>query len=251
MTQHCVTARRLRHPQTTVVGLVCLIISACAPVTQSTAPSAQDGTQIPVDNPIRDRQPPANAVRFSIVSANSEMRILTFRDGPMARFGHNHVILSRSLSGSIWQTESLDDSLVRIVLPVNTLSVDEPAERAAEGDAFSSVVDEEARDATRANMLGESLLNAQSHAFVRATCSNLTGFNNATIDCAIDIAGSVVTLTLPIDVTIEGNQLVATGEATVTHEQLGLTPYSAAGGAIRVADGMTLRYSIKAQRLSQ
>ena len=228
-----------------------LAMSACTPVTQSTAPSAEDRRDSVEETSVRDRQPPADAVRYTIVSANSEIRVLTFRAGTMARLGHNHVILSRALSGSVWRGDSLTASVARVVMKVDSLEVDEPAARAQEGDEFARPIDDDARAATRANMLGPDLLNVEQHAFVRATCSNLTGTEDATIDCAIEVAGGVANLVLPVSVSFADNQLTASGEVTIAHDQLGLTPFSAAAGAVRVADGMTLRYRIVAQRLSQ
>lgn len=231
----------------------CLILSACAPVTQSTAPAAQTQETVDAEQSIRDRQPPDDAQRYSIVAANSELRVLAFRDGPMARFGHNHVIRSGALSGSVWIAPDITDSLVRMVLPVDSLLVDEDIYRAEEGEEFAAPVDDKARAGTRKNMLSESLLNATEHAFVRATCATADArilSQAGTITCEVTIAGSTVSLIMPLRLNVNGTQLVAEGEATVGHEQLGLTPFSAAGGAISVADGLTLRYRIVAQRLS-
>lgn len=244
----------MQHATTRFVILTLMALAGgCAPVTQSTAPDARPGEPVAATGGLRDRQPPAAAERFSVVSAASELRVLTFRDGPMARFGHNHVIRSTAISGSIWLADPISDSIVRIVLPVDSLSVDEQALRDEEGEGFESTPDEKARSGTRANMLGAALLNQAEHAFVRATCATdalADGQWPQQITCEVGIAGSDVSLTLPMALQIDDNQLIAEGEATVTHEQLGLTPFSAAGGAISVAEGMTLRYRIVGQKLS-
>ncbi|MEO0576002.1 MAG: hypothetical protein AAF004_11100 [Pseudomonadota bacterium] len=241
---------RLWQPLT----LICFaLLGACTPVTQSTAPAAQTQDMVTPAENLRDRQPPTDAQRFSIVAANSELRVLAFRDGPMARFGHNHVIRSGALSGSVWVAPNVTDSLVRMVLPVDSLMVDEEAFRAEEGEEFSAPVDDKARAGTRKNMLSDKLLNAAEHAFVRATCATSDALiltRPGTIACDIMIAGNTITVIMPLTLSIDGTQLEAIGEATVRHEQLGLTPFSAAGGAISVADGLTLRYKILAQRLS-
>ena len=45
-------------------------------------------------------------------------------------------------------------------------------------------------------------------------------------------------------------ELIASGEFDLTHAQLGLTPYSVALGALRVAERMHVRYRLVAQRES-
>ena len=98
-------------------------------------------------------------------------------------------------------------------------------------------------------MLGDELLRADDYPFIRATCGDYRD-DTGTIDCEIEVAGNTTTLTLPVDIDIGDRRVRARGEATVTHDQLGLTPYAAAGGAIRVADGITVQIDVVAQRLS-
>lgn len=237
------SARRCAH---LAVALTVLLVSACAGVERSAAPQAEAGAS----TALRERQPDADAARYAIIPAQSEIRVLTFRDGALAHLGHNHVIVSDGVTGSVWLGDSIAAGLVRIVVPASSLDVDDDARRAAAGEAFADPVPDDAKTATRGNMLGERLLNADNFAFIRATCGDIREGPDTTIDCVVELAGKTVTLTMPLALDIEDTRISARGEVTVTHEQLGLTPFSAAGGAIRVADGMTLAYSIVAQRLS-
>ena len=238
--------RRLTAELAATSALV--LLAGCAAVGESTAPPATTTTSTPVET-LRSREPAPDAIRFTIVSAQSQIRLLTFREGAMARLGHNHVITTAALTGTAWLTDDLGDALVRIVVPASGLVVDDPAARALEGEGFAEPVPEDDVAATRENMLGERLLNAEVYPFVRATCGDFAA-SSETIDCEIEIAGSPAMLTLPVEIELEDRVVTARGEVTITHEQLGLTPYSAAGGAIRVADGITLRFEVVAQRLS-
>ena len=224
------------------------LVAGCASVGESTAPPATT-VESTADDSLRSRDPAPDAVRFTVVSAQSEIRLLTFREGPMARLGHNHVITTTALTGTAWLTDDLGDALVRIVIPASGLVVDAPEARAQEGEAFSDPIPEADVAATRENMLGAQLLRADDYPFVRATCGDFAAAAG-TIDCEIEIAGNPALLTLPVDIEVEDRVVSARGEVTVTHAQLGLEPFSAAGGAIRVADGITLRFDIVAQRLS-
>lgn len=229
---------------------ILLTIVGCAPVSQSTAPEAESsGTEIPA---AEAQAPVEGSERFAVVTANSAITILTFRAGTMARLGHNHAITSAGLTGSIWVAPDDADTTARIVLPVDSLVVDDPTARESLGPDFEAPVPDKDRDATRNNMLGEKLLNANEHSFVRANCSDVqTIDNNTTATCQFTVAETTVSLRIPIQIERTENLIQISGEVTLTHEQLGLTPFSAAGGAVRVADGMTVRYRIEAQRLSR
>ncbi len=230
--------------------MIALLAAGCTGLEQSRAPAATEAAEPASAKPLRERPPAQDAARYSIITSQSKVSILTFREGTLARLGHNHVISSAGVTGTVWFGESLAEGLVRIVIPTSSLSVDEPDERAVAGDAFVDPVPEDARTATRDNMLSEALLDADNFAFIRVSCGDLVEATESTIDCDVELAGTRVRLALPISVEVEPTRISARGSVTVTHEQLGLTPFSAAGGAIRVADAMTLSYDIVAQRLS-
>ncbi|MEO0346287.1 MAG: YceI family protein [Pseudomonadota bacterium] len=233
-------------------GLAALVtlafLAGCAAVGESTAPPAT-ATEVAPDVTLRTREPAADAVRFTVVSASSQIRLLTFREGPMARLGHNHVITTTALTGTAWLTDDVGEALVRIVVPANGLAVDDADARAEEGEGFAESVPEDDITATRDNMLGDALLRATDYPFIRATCGDYTAVAQ-TIDCELEVAGNTAMVTMPVEIVREERVVTARGEVTLTHTQLGLEPYSAAGGAIRVADGITLRFTIVAQRLS-
>lgn len=236
----------LSHP---AYILACIfVLAGCAGTEKTTAPPAKEVVQAVA---LENQQPTDDAVRFSIIPDESEVRILTFRDGPMARLGHNHVIVSKTLSGTVWIEPELNQSLAEINLPVASFEVDDPAERANEGDGFSTPIPENARSGTRENMMGESVLNASRYAFIRARCGDLQTGDAGSLRCIFSIAGKNVTLNLPITYTIDGTRLTASGEAAISHQQLGLQAFSAGGGAIRVAEEITVRYRLTAQQLSR
>ncbi len=226
------------------------LLSGCAPVTQSTAPGVESADGVTRVEPAQEPAP--DAERFAVVPANSRVTVLTFRAGTMARLGHNHAISSSGLTGTVWVAPNLEETIARIVLPVTTLVVDDPAVRAGEGAEFEAPVPEKDRIGTRNNMLGADFLDADNHAFIRVACRDIQmDTEPATAACDITVIGRTVALRMPLSIEQSENQLQVTGEVTLTHEQLGLTPFSAAGGAVRVAEGMTVRYEINAQRLSR
>lgn len=237
-----------RHYCGLAAVMALVVMAGCAAVGESTAPPVT-ATEVAPEVTLRTREPAPDAVRFTVVSASSQIRLLTFREGPMARLGHNHVITTTALTGTAWLTDDVGEALVRIVVPANGLAVDDPEARTEEGEGFEDLVPEDDIAATRDNMLGDTLLRATDYPFIRATCGDYAAAAR-TIDCELEVAGNTALVTMPVEIEREARVVTARGEVTLTHTQLGLEPYSAAGGAIRVADGITLRFTIVAQRLS-
>ena len=141
-------ARLPRFPVLILGGL--LLQTGCRPV-RETAPG-------PTATPPVTAEIPTGYTRFRVVPAESEVRVLVYRDGPMARLGHNHVVSSRSLQGDVLVGDKGQDPRISLVLPVASFSVDQKEQRAEEGEDFPGVVDEDAISGTKKNMLSESLL---------------------------------------------------------------------------------------------
>ncbi|MFK8053129.1 MAG: hypothetical protein AB8F65_09170 [Woeseiaceae bacterium] len=246
--KHAVTSVASKQLKLPSLWFAMVLIAGCASVEKTEAPPA---AELELPTALADRQPSSLARKFTIIPDESEVRILTFRDGPMARLGHNHVISSRTLSGNVWLEPTLGNSLTDISLPVASFSVDDPALRSEEGEGFETPLPESARSGTRENMLSDAVLNAASFAFIRARCGDIRTEAPASIRCIFSVAGNTSTLDLPIELELDETRLTASGEVAIGHEQLGLSAFSAGGGAIRVAEQITVRFKISAQQLSR
>ena len=209
----------------------------------------------PGPQPARPAQPgavspaPAAARRYVIDSQRSQVLVLAYRDGPMAHLGHNHVIAVRELSGSVVLTDEPTQTSFTMDFPVESLSVDDPALRASLGADFQSTVDEAAVAGTRDHMLGASLLNSKQYPTIHLQSRQI---HNAA-DGLHAVTGIVVRDTssqadIPVSLQSSDDDLTASGEFDLTHSQLGLTPYSVALGALRVAERMHVRYRLVGHR---
>ena len=99
---------------------------------------------------------------YEILPQSSLLTLLVYRGGALASAGHNHVIASHDLSGSIFIPPEILQSSFEIHIPVATLTVDEEALRAQEPAAdFPADVSASAKEGTRRNMLSEALLDAE------------------------------------------------------------------------------------------
>jgi hypothetical protein len=193
---------------------------------------------------------------FEILPRSSLLTILVYRGGALASAGHNHVIASHDLSGTIFIPSEILQSSFEVHIPVATLTVDEPALRAQQSAAdFPPDVSDGAKEGTRRNMLGEALLDAERNPEIVLRSVQLEGSRGAAAD--------PVTVTAQVQSTVRGQQrtfrapvryrlsgagtLEASGEFPLRQSELGLTPFSAMLGALQVQDEMRVSFHIVAQ----
>ena len=204
-----------------------------------------------VAEPDPDRPPdlPADARIYRVSAVDSELRVLVYRAGTLAKLGHNHVISSQSLSGKVWLGQDPQQAALQLRFPVAEMQIDLPALRAEEGEDFPGELDQEAIDGTRANMLGERVLQADLYPEITLTSRGVSG-ELPDLRVATDIAlrDQVNSVAIPARVTIDGDLLQASGEFRVTHSALGMEPFSVLLGALAVADELTIKYRIVAIR---
>jgi len=132
--------------------------------------------------------------------------------------------------------------------PVASLVVDDAELRSDLGADFSGDVSEKDKAGTRDNMLGRKLLDAVNFAEISIVSSAVSGeFPTLRIDAEVQVRNQTFAVSFPVEVEMNGDQLIATGEVSVTHADLGLRGFRAAFGAIRVRDGLLLRYRVVAE----
>jgi CO/xanthine dehydrogenase Mo-binding subunit len=189
------------------------------------------------------------AEQYRVLSGDSELRVLVFRAGALATLGHNHVISSNALAGTVLLADTPADGAFDLHLPVDSLVVDDPDVRAEEGSAFSVAVSEKDRAGTRRNMMGAKLLQGDRFADIRVTSQRISGsYPDVLIEAEVTIRGKKYIVELPVIVERYDDRVVVTGSKDISHSDLGLTPFTAAFGTMRVGDPMTFKYRIAAVR---
>ncbi|MDP2325415.1 MAG: YceI family protein [Gammaproteobacteria bacterium] len=184
---------------------------------------------------------------YVIVSSRVEIRV--YRDGPMAQLGHNHVIISDSLTGTIRLHDPIHDSGFNLELPLASLVVDDPAARTTAGPGFVKEVPQADRDATRHNMLGTALLDAERQPVLRLAAQGLKGGPVDYIaQVRVGLRGEERIISVPLSIQVEGERLSAQASFRLRHADLGLTPFSVALGALRVRDDFDVNCSLEAKR---
>ncbi len=191
---------------------------------------------------------PAGAREYRVVAEESLLQILVYRGGPMARLGHNHVIASRHLQGSVFVTQDLLGSRFDIRIPVSELTIDEPAMREAAGADFPAAVPQSAREGTRRNMLSESLLDGTNYPEIRLRATDVNvGADPMDVGVEVFLKGVAHQLRGPVQLVRHDDQLIAKGEFALRQSELGLKPFSVAMGTLVVLDEMRIRFEIVAR----
>jgi YceI-like domain len=197
---------------------------------------------------------------YDVVADASLLTILVYRGGALASAGHNHVIASHTLTGTLYVPADVMRSSFELHIPVAALTVDEAALRAQQNAAeFPPDVSESAKEGTRHNMLGPALLDAEHYPEIVLRAIRLEKPAAAAGGGAADartvlarmqcsVRGQPHTLAVPVRYERrDGGGVVATGELSLRQSDLGLTPFSAMLGALQVQDEMHVSFRIVAQ----
>jgi polyisoprenoid-binding protein YceI len=195
---------------------------------------------------------------YDIVPQESLLTILVFRGGTLASAGHNHVIASHSLSGTIYVPPELTGVSFEVHVPLAALTVDEAGLRAAQvsGD-FPTDVSDTAKEGTRRNMLSGALLNAadypeivlRSLTVARAADSGerQASVGSMQVRMQAEVRAEPRILAMPVRYERNDSTVIASGELPLKQSSLGLTPFSAMLGALQVQDEMRVRFRIVAR----
>ena len=222
-----------------------LALAAC-----QLAPPAEH-TAVPAPGARAEAHLPVGAQRYAVESAESEIRLLVYRAGPLARFGHNHVIVG-PVQGEIWAGRTAEESGFLLEIPVESLSVDPVAARAEEGKEFTAEVSDEARQGTREHMLGGEVLDAQRYPVIRVESVALSGPRwNPSIVARVTLRGATRELHFPAAVVEHGDRLAVIASFTFRQSDFGIEPYAALGGGLRVADEVRVRIRLEARRVNR
>lgn len=194
----------------------------------------------------------AGAQTFAVDPGETDIRILIYRGGLLGGLGHNHVISVDKISGTLVLADNPAESSVELRFAVANLVVDDPALRAAEGADFPPGITEKDILGTRENMLSPKLLDAENYAEVRIVSSEISGdMPDLRVAARVAVKKTANLLTFPVTLERDHETLTATGELVMSHVELGLRPFRAGLGTLRVRDEIRLKYRIVANEAGQ
>jgi YceI-like domain len=228
------------------IGILALLLAACGvPKARHAAPPPK-----PEESISRPGLPPGSVYRID--ENQSELRILVYRAGPLAHFGHNHVMVNHAIRGAVNLADVPGDSVFWLTVPVAGFVVDDVQARREEGADFAGDIPDDAKSGTLHNMLSPALLNADEFPViaVRSVAGSAaraaSGAGTLTAIVAISVAGHESTVDVPLTLQVDSHRLSATGSLELRQTALGLTPFSLMLGALQVQDQMRLKFRIVA-----
>lgn len=238
----------------TALLAVCLAggLAGC-PTPPRSAPPPKESAPSILPRPLHLGRP------YDVAADESLLTIRVYRGGPLAKAGHNHVIASHALRGSLYVPVDLAQSTFEIHLPVIELTVDEPGLRADEhSDDFPPDVPDSAKEGTRHNMLSPALLDGDQYPEILLRSERLervaagTGSADDAVTAQwlahiqITVRDKTNTVIVPVHFEQHADVIEVSGEFPLKQSDLGLTPFSALLGALQVIDEMKIRFHVVA-----
>ena len=225
--------------------LLCLLLAACAaelePVTAIRLPTPE---QFPEDLYLRasTREPV-----YRIDPADSGVLVYVYRDGPLAKLGHDHVVASHEVRGYALLPGSFADARTDIYFPVATMTMDEPGLRRDAG--FKTEISADDVEITRRRML-RAVLEAKKYPFIRIHAAVLpTGGHETRLKVVLTLHGVARALTVPVQFGSDPETFSVHGATDIHQSDFGITPFSIFGGALAVSDQLHVIFWIRGSRV--
>ena len=191
------------------------------------------------------------AADFSIDTKASQVVIRVYRAGILKGFGHNHIVSTSTINGQIsYDPGHANDARFSLTLPVSSFEIDNRQLRAQAGEQFSAEVDDSAREGTRKNMLGKKVLQARRFPEVSIASGLITRTWSQRYDVELNISirGVTHTLIVPVELSEDGDTLIASSSFSLAQSDFGITPLKAALGSIAVGDNLDIDARIVARK---
>lgn len=225
------------------VAILAVLLAACAPQVRVAPPEPPPAARaLPGDFPREAyEQAAARGQRIYRIDPDRSLVAITVRrGGSLARLGHDHIVASRGTQGYVAPDEGRAD----IYLPLDALSVDEPALRAEAG--FDTQPGESDIAGTRANML-DKVLDTARFPFALIHVSKPANTPAGTqMNVAITLRGVTRSFDTAALLQSDDAGITATGLLEFNQSDFGIVPFSILNGAIQVQDRLSLRFRILA-----
>ena len=230
---------RLWHAMLLAAALLatgCAAVRPPAPVDAATTPAAPPDFDASYYRNANERGRPV----YRIEPGDSQVLVRVYRAGRLARLGHDHVVSSREPRGFIDAEKGRCD----LYIAVESLVVDDPAQRAAAG--FDSTPSESDIAGTRSNML-EKVLEAERFPFVVVRVGTVS---QGVIEAEISLHGVTRPVRIPGKIDLSPERIDVAGSFALNQSDFGIEPFSVLGGALAVQDRVELSFAIRAVRMA-
>jgi len=219
-----------------------LALAGCAkPIPEPVEPT---GPQLPEAAYSEAARQGADVYRIHTPESNVLIRV--GRAGRMKNLGHDHVIASENVEGLVMLHDNPTESRADLRLPLQLLVVDKPEYREQMG--LEGEMTESAIEGTTTNM--HKVLESGEFPWAEISARFTSGQSDPpTLNVSVTLHGMTSEYVVPVDLQIEPGRLMINGEMTMQHADFGLTPFSAAGGLIKVAEQIQFRFLLVANQI--
>ncbi|WP_373987512.1 YceI family protein [Duganella sp. BuS-21] len=249
----------MTHTKFIVFTIASLLLGACSQLPASAPETAPEtaSTTTPVATPATRTQTPARTLalakppapaavpaapatgkQLQIDSAGSLIVVTVRRSGMLARLGHDHVVASHAITGTVSPSQNRADFTFRL----DQMKIDEADLRQVAGLEKQPSAD--AIAGTRQNMLTK-VLDAERYPLVSVQAKRSAA--GQPLQVAITLHGVTRTLSVPVDLREENGTVAVKGAFTLKQSDFGIAPFSVMAGALSVQDQLELRFDLKAK----
>ena len=184
---------------------------------------------------------PGETVQYTVVESKSAVRVHVGKSGAFSFAGHRHEVVA-PVSGTV-EVDAGAPTASAVTLRFESARLRVLPEGEPEGDAPK----------VEAVMHGEKVLDVARFPEVRFVSKAVKGqaggaTSEITVVGDLTVHGVTRELAVPVQVTLDGRTLTASGQATLRHDQFGLKPVSAAGGTVKVSNELKVEFRIVAER---
>lgn len=208
------------------------LLAACSQLPAPAVPPLPAPVPAPPAAPL----PASAGPQLPIDSAQSLIVATVRRGGVLARLGHDHVVASHAISGSVAPHANRADFTFRL----DEMNIDEADLRRIAGLEKQPSAD--AIEGTRHNMLTK-VLDAERYPEVRVHAER--GAPGQPLQVSITLHGVTRTLAIPAELREENGVITVQGTLKLKQTDFGLTPFSVMAGALAVQDEMELRFDLR------
>jgi hypothetical protein len=236
------------HPRRfLLLSLLAGLLCACHPQPQSSTGAAQQaaaGASWPgIDYP-------ASAVGgarvFQLDALTTQVDIVVRRDGPLARFGHDHVVTVTEPEGYLLLDATGTASRADLRFRPERLEVDSAAARARH--QLDTTPDAADIEGTRKNLMRHVLDTEQWPWATLALSAFKRQADHYSALVTVEINGSSYRDRQPFRLREDGDRAIVEGFLVLRQTDLGIEPFTALGGGLRVADPLEIHFHIEANR---
>jgi len=195
--------------------------------------------------------PIARATTYKLQVGTSEIVIKVYKGGAFKALGHNHIISTHDITGTInWNRKNLQDTSFELVIPVNDFRVDDPKLRKQAGKDFFKEVGDNARKGTRKNMMGRKVLDAENFPQIIVTSKSIKQNKASQLNVTVELTihGISRAVTVPVVIKQNAEVISVNGKFSLLQSDYGIKPLSAAFGSIVVKDRIDIRFRLVARK---